>query len=206
MVNGQRVQTFPVHKIPGRYVTEPFVLDAGRNLLIFHTPDLCLNGEEDCWSMKFADLALEPISFAVDNPVDVNLDGDLSLVCFGQSQETVYPGDPLTVTLTWRAQAAVAQDYKVFVHLMDSNGHLAAQHDAEPDRWGYPTSQWVPGALVRDVHPLSIPPDILPGTYYIQTGMYLEETLERLPVSDSSEPSRDNIVMVGTVEVLPPNE
>jgi hypothetical protein len=206
IVNGQRVQRFPVSTEVRQYVTEPIALSAGRNLLLFQTPGLCTNGEEGCFSMRFAALSLESFAFAVDHPVAVNLEESLSLVRFGQSQKTAYPGDPLTVILAWRAQSNVARDYKVFVHLIDSEGHRVAQHDSEPDAGKYPTSQWVPGALVRDTHPLLIPPDLPPGTYSIQVGMYLEQTLERLSVLRSSEPSQNNAIKVGSVEVLGPGE
>jgi hypothetical protein len=206
IVNGQKVQRFPVSTGVRQYVTEPIALSAGRNLLIFQTPNLCINGEEGCFSMRFAALSLESFAFAVDHPADINLEQGLSLVRFGQSQETVYPGDPLTVTLTWRAQSNVAHDYKVFVHLIDSDGHRVAQHDSEPDEGGHPTSQWVPGALVRDTHVLLIPSDMPPGTYSIQVGMYLEETLERLAVLHSSEPSENNAIRMGSVQVLGPSE
>jgi hypothetical protein len=206
IVNGQRVQRFPVSTEVRQYVTEPIALSAGRNLLLFQTPGLCTNGEEGCFSMRFAALSLESFAFAVDHPVDVNLEESLSLVRFGQSQKAAYPGDPLTVILTWRARSNVARDYKVFVHLIDSEGHRVAQHDSEPDEGKYPTSQWVPGALVRDTHPLLIPPDLPPGTYSIQVGIYLEQTLERLSVLRSSEPSQNNAIKVGSVEVLGPGE
>ena len=152
------------------------------------------------------DLSLESITHNVERPVDIRLDGGLSLIRFALSQGAVYPGDVLIVTLTWRAQTNIMQDYKVFVHLMDPEGQLVAQHDAEPDHWRWSTSQWSPGVSVRDAHPVLIPPDLPPGTYHIQVGMYLEATKERLSVLSASESVSDNGVWIGVVEVLPLDE
>lgn len=139
---------------------------------------------------------------AVDRSVNVDLENGISLVHFRQSQEAVYPGDLLKVTLTWHAQTAVDYNYKVFVHLVNSEGHLITQHDGEPDRGSAPTSQWEPGALIQDVHPVLLPADSPDGKYYLQVGMYMKSTLERLPILYSSETSHNNAITLGPVKVL----
>ncbi len=148
----------------------------------------------------------ESISYNIDYPVDVRLDGGLSLIELGLSQDAVYPGDLLVVTLTWRAQTEVGQDYKVFVHVMDPGGRLVAQHDGKPDHWRQPTSQWEPGTPIQDAHPVLFPLDVPPGTYDIQVGMYQEGTMERLSVLSASGSPSSDVVQVGTVEVLPLDE
>jgi hypothetical protein len=56
------------------------------------------------------------------------------------------------------------------------------------------------GEVVRDRHPLTLPPDLPPGTYRLRTGLYYWQTLERLPVLESGEPV-NNIVELGIVEI-----
>ena len=95
----------------------------------------------------------------------------------------------------------MARDYTVFVHLVDSDGHLVAQHDSQP--WwevSLPTSTWEPGEELRDQHRLSLPPDLLPGTYLLRVGAYDWETLERLPVIENDVPVND-YVELGSLEL-----
>jgi hypothetical protein len=76
----------------------------------------------------------------------------------------------LVVTLTWQSVTAV-QDRKVFVHLYNSSGKVAAQDDSMPAQGFVPTSWWRPGDIITDTHiiPLASLP---PGTYRVTAGMY----------------------------------
>ncbi len=88
------------------------------------------------------------------------------------------------VTLTWRAAATPAADYAVFVHLVDGEGHLLAQHDGPPVAGAYPTSWWLPGDVVVDPHPLAR--DDLPvGPLELRVGLYDPATGRRLPAYDA---------------------
>ena len=98
----------------------------------------------------------------------------------------VSPGEPLDVTLFWEALDSPAADYTVFVHLLDGDGQIVAAHDGMPAQGSFPTGAWKPGLLVADTHTLEIPPDLAPGTYQINTGLYLLETGQRLPVLDAA--------------------
>jgi hypothetical protein len=153
-----------------------------------------------------AEVSPESISYNVDYPIDVRLDKGLPLVESGLSQDAVYPGDLLVVTLTWRAQAVVGQDYKGFVHIIDPEGRLVAQHDGKPDHWRQPTPQWEPGTPIQDAHPVVIPPNVSPGTYHIRAGMYQEGTMDRVSVLSASGAPASDAVQLGTVEVSPLDE
>ena len=62
----------------------------------------------------------------------------------------------LDVTLYWRADQPVNESYKVFLHFQDMNsGEIAAQSDTIPRNWTYPTNEWEPGEIIRDV--ISVP-------------------------------------------------
>jgi len=92
--------------------------------------------------------------------------------------------ESLVVTLTWAATGVPPQDYTVFVHLVDADGTLLAQHDSPPDQGRYPTQWWLRGDVIVDVHllPLTGP---LPQTAHLRVGMYDPATLIRLPVRDA---------------------
>jgi len=125
-----------------------------------------------------ADQDLEPA-----HPLQANLGNQLELSGYDLSPDEVQAGQPLAVTLYWRALAPMTLDYTVFVHLIGPDGQRAAQHDGEP--WwevGVPTSTWQPGEVVRDRHALNLPAGLAPGTYRLQVGVYYWQTQQRLPV------------------------
>ena len=95
------------------------------------------------------------------------------------------PGEALDVTLFWEAQNPPVENYTVFVHLVDGDGQVVAAHDGMPAENRFPTQAWQPGQLVSDRHRLDLPPDMEPGAYKVNVGLYLLETGERLAVWDA---------------------
>jgi hypothetical protein len=63
-----------------------------------------------------------------------------------------------------------------------------AQNDAYPT-WltSQPTSQWPLHRPHLDSHRLILPADLPPGAYTLQVGLYDVQTLQRLPLPDSSD-------------------
>ncbi len=93
----------------------------------------------------------------------------------------VRPGYNLELSLYWRAAAQPEHDYTVFIHVLDATGKQIAQQDVMPANNGSHTSGWHAGQFVDDFHAISIPPDTLPGEYWIQVGLYNWKTGVRLP-------------------------
>ncbi|MBN1814122.1 MAG: hypothetical protein JXA14_19950, partial [Anaerolineae bacterium] len=95
-------------------------------------------------------------------------------------------GDQLTLTLHWRADQLMEQDYKIFVHVVDPTNDLrVAQDDSKPLRWTYPTPLWNAGEVVVDAIPLSLA-EAPPGSYQLLVGVYDANTKDRAPVIDGS--------------------
>ena len=68
---------------------------------------------------------------------------------------TVRAGEPVTLTLVWRAApGAESKDLTVFVHLLGTDGGIAAQHDGKPVEGTRPTGGWAPGEILVDRHVL----------------------------------------------------
>ncbi len=103
--------------------------------------------------------------------------------------------DRVVVSLDWVAQEAVAQGYKVFVHLYDADGRLVAQHDAVPLNEERPTTSWAPGEVIRDRHGLWVPAGVR-GTLRLVVGLYDPETGQRLELGDGADAAT-----LGTVEI-----
>ncbi|MCL4255661.1 MAG: hypothetical protein KJ043_18030, partial [Anaerolineae bacterium] len=81
--------------------------------------------------------------------------------------------NPFSVELIWRAdaQANLAVSYTVFVQLLDENGRVVAQSDAQPDNWQRPTTSWVDGEYITDVHILNFNTEFV-GTGKLIVGFY----------------------------------
>jgi 4-amino-4-deoxy-L-arabinose transferase-like glycosyltransferase len=142
-----------------------------------------------------------------DYPVGASLGGAAQLLGYSLDTQTVAPGGTLYLTLYWQALAPLDRDYTVFTHLLGehnpaTNGPLWAGHDGQPDGGHYPTRVWQPGQIVLDVHPLTIPVDAPAGEYRLETGLYLLESMTRLPATaaDGNALPGDT-VLLGTVEV-----
>jgi len=115
----------------------------------------------------------------------------------------VKAGSSLGVALYWRClqlpdgDARPAGRWKVFVHLVDESGKLAAQDDSEPVGNLWPTNLWRPGDAIRDEHVIALAANLPPGEYTLQVGMYDAQTSARLRIASGGD-----TVTLGRVEVI----
>jgi len=102
--------------------------------------------------------------------------------------------DPVAIRLTlrWSADGYVDTDYTVFAHLIDPQAReeVLAQGDAAPMGGRWPTSLWLPGVAVEDVHTIPLPEGLSPGSYELLVGLYDPATGERLVLPDGSDTLR----------------
>jgi mannosyltransferase len=109
-------------------------------------------------------------------------------------------GDPITLTLVWRARVgASATDLKVFTHLVSDGGQILAQHDAVPVAWSRPTAGWVTDEVLIDVHPMAWEALDYVGDARLVVGFYNATTGERVLWEDGE----DAYVLPSAVEVRP---
>ncbi len=129
----------------------------------------------------------------------------IQLVGYDLNTQRAYPGGRVPVTLYWRALSGDETNmasYQVFVHLESETNGLAAQADGIPVCWSYPTHLWRPGQIIADQHAISLPPDMRPGQYSLQVGLYLPDTMQRLDLLDvAGNPSGTSITLT-TVEIV----
>ena len=125
----------------------------------------------------------------IENAVNYNFGDQIALVGY-VGQESIARGSTLSVKLYWRALVPLTEDYTMFVHLIDANGKIVAQQDAQPRRGTFPTSFWDTDEIVADEYALAVPRDASPGEYQIRVGIYRASDEARLPTRDG-----DHIVL-----------
>jgi hypothetical protein len=117
----------------------------------------------------------------------------------------VEAGRPLHLTLTWRALALPRDSFTVFIHLIDGAGRRVGGHDYTPLGGACPTylwfPKWLPGQTFTDPYRLIVPPDLPPGDYWLEVGMYGMTSLRRLPVVDLVGNLAGDRVILGPVRV-----
>jgi hypothetical protein len=115
-------------------------------------------------------------------PVQAQYGDEAALLGFDALPAQLKPDAEATVTLTWLALRRPTADYKVFVHLVDSQGVTWAQHDGEPGFFFSPTTRWQPGEIMDDYHPLTFVAPPPPGRYQLRVGLYNGASGQRLSV------------------------
>lgn len=90
------------------------------------------------------------------------------------------------VMLRWQALKKPAADYTVFVHVLDAQGRLVAQHDGQPRGGSYPTHLWDAGEVVDDDHPLVLSSQ---SGQRLEVGLYTTPDVRRLPVDEAGTDS-----------------
>ncbi len=113
--------------------------------------------------------------------------GDVvELVAYSAPPAPWSPDTPLNVVFYWRVLRQPERDYVVFTHLRDSRGAIVATRDAPPLLGTRPMSQWQPGELIADYHPLGFDPlPLAPTDVSFEIGLYDAEG-QRLPVVDGA--------------------
>lgn len=119
------------------------------------------------------------------------LDGALSLESYRLSHDVAYPGDQLDVTLFFRANKPLSENYYLSVHLLSHpDVNSVSQYDLQLGEWDYPSSAWIPGPAVKNTAHLNIPEDLpAPASYWVMVRVWVGPDLEaktNLPVSDET--------------------
>jgi len=148
----------------------------------------------------------EEPEYSIRYPLRYNLGNEVLLLGY-DAPDTIGPTLPLT--LYWQGVAEMEEDYTVFVHVFDEEGNLLGQHDSQPGRGNYPTSLWTEGWIVEDRHSVILSTDLSrrPLKFRLAVGMYLLETMERLPVTDEvgTRVRHDEVVIQHELRILDQN-
>ena len=119
------------------------------------------------------------------------LSGPLEFLGYRLQAETASPGETLEVWTYWSVTGAPDHLLSLMGHLLDREGHAVAVADG----LGVPVESWVSDDVIVQRHMLEIPPDLGPGTYWLQSGAYAITDLRRLDFLVEGQPVGDRIVL-----------
>lgn len=143
-------------------------------------------------------------------PLRAELDGRIAILGVDAQPGQLRPGDTAQVAVAWQALAPIAEDYSVFVHLVNEEGLVVAQLDSMPGGGLRPTSQWTVGETYTDVYLVAIPataysPDRgrwAVGLYDAASGRRLAVQLAEPPAGQAGAAVVDDSLRFGAAELL----
>jgi hypothetical protein len=141
---------------------------------------------------------------SIPHRLDVSFPGSPArLIGYALADNTVRPGDPLTVTLYWQALAPRVDRNSIFLHLVNSIGALSAQHDRSPSLGDIPTSHWKPGNVYADAHRLELNETAYaPDDAWVLVGLYRQDG-SRLSAHDARGNWLGDAVTLGSIQQSP---
>jgi len=107
----------------------------------------------------------------IQNLLPRNLGGQVELLGYNLSPITFRPGDSLPLTLFWRAQSDLDEDYFVLLQLWAGDGTSWTLHRERPADGFYPTTLWERGEAVREQLDARIPADVPSSRYALMAGL-----------------------------------
>jgi hypothetical protein len=116
---------------------------------------------------------------AIDLPV--TFENGLTLLSFTLDHSSLRPGETAHLETVWRVDRMPDRLLSIMAHALAPDGRVLAVGDG----LGVPLESWQPGDVFIQRHTLTIPKDALPGSYWIQTGIYWLDDGKRWPVRDA---------------------
>jgi 4-amino-4-deoxy-L-arabinose transferase-like glycosyltransferase len=119
--------------------------------------------------------------------VEAGFEQGVTLTGYDWSPAAVAPGEPVTLTVWWKAEGSLSDSYTVFAHLLGPDGDLLGQADHQPGEGRYPTTFWQPGETIVDTHTFVIPEAATAGETQVLLGLYRLDDHQRLPRQAGAE-------------------
>lgn len=134
--------------------------------------------------------SLPEVGFAFDRGI---------MLSHAAAPDTARPGEAITIDLVWQTASALDVELRSFVHIVNADGQIVAQHDGQPANGARPSAGWAPGEYIADPHTVTLPPDLPAGTYRVLAGLADIQTEVLLPATGTP----DGRAVIGTLSVEP---
>ncbi len=143
----------------------------------------------------------------IENPMDVDYSGELSLVGFSIRPTRIKPGESFLATYDWRLQQDTNTNFWVDVLFTDEEGNVITEsgfplwlHSHWIGARANPTSTWQVGEIYRELLDGIVPREIPAGTYQIRAFLY--RGIREMPVEPDGAESDQEGTTLGIIQVL----
>ena len=120
----------------------------------------------------------------IEHPAQTNFAGQIEWLGHDLSTHLLEHQTSLHLTLYWHALSPMTTNYKVFVHIIGSDGQIWGQRDTIPRAGSAPTTSWLKGEVISDTLEVTMDRGFPAGQYSIAAGWYNESSGERLEILD----------------------
>jgi len=149
----------------------------------------------------------------VQHPMEANFGDKLLFLGYDLQGRPATGGQFVHLNLYWKApplsppelggmEGGLGEDYGVSLRLLDAENRLWGQADRAPLNGHYPTSQWLPGQIVKDDYELLIDVGTPPGWYHLEMVVH-DGSRPLAVVGEDSIPQRTTLD-IGTLQVEKP--
>ena len=132
---------------------------------------------------------LRPRSFAeppVSHPAEARFDRHAMLLGYDFGTDPPRAGEPVRLTLYWRALRELNASYVRSARIVDEYGRAWWESRGDPGFGTLPTDTWAPGEVVPDRLLLELNPDTPAGVYQLEVALAQPNGGRRLPVYDGA--------------------
>jgi hypothetical protein len=109
-----------------------------------------------------------------------------------------HPDGETGMVTAWRVMHTTDTPISFMAHLLDDQGRMISGGDG----LGVPIEVWQTGEVIVQAHTMHVPRNITPGIYWIETGVYRLDTLERYRILQGDQAVGDRLLLA-SIEVKP---
>ena len=115
--------------------------------------------------------------------------GFAELLGYDLDRGEVTTDQKVRLTPHWQAinEEPLTASYTVFTYLLSQDRRLIGQHDGIPAGGERPTTSWVLGEVIADMHEMEFSDLGYRGRALIEVGLYESFTIERVPTEKGSD-------------------
>ena len=137
----------------------------------------------------------------MQHELEVTFGGFAELIGYDLDRTEVTTKEEVRLTLYWRSinEEALTTSYTVFTHILNEEGRLIAQHDGMLADGKRPTTGWVEGEIIVDLHEIEFSDLTYVGKGIIEVGLYDAMTMERVLTGEES----DHLILPSEIVVKP---
>ena len=149
-----------------REIPNRAVLDYFQSLQPEHVVNL--GGLDYAWIYRVPEDVPPEIS-PYQHPVGEDFGGKVRLLGYDVDEGlTEFEGDHyLVITFYWQCLEPMAENYRLYLKLVNGAYHIWGAQDSYPIWDGFMTAEWQPGTIIRDVHGIVVEPGTPAGSYQV---------------------------------------